>query len=114
MSTSQTMNQTDDSRSSCGAPLTAKEVECYSGHTYAQEPRHFVFGDKRLAVTKVCRRWREPTGPCFEVLASNGATYMLTYNEAGDFWSVFAHELTLGADVHRAKSKSSNREDGQR
>lgn len=91
-----------------------QKVECYSGHTYAQEPRYFVFDNERLAVAEVCRRWREPTGPYFEILADNGARYVLTYNEADDFWSVSAHELTLGADVHKIKSKSNNREDGQR
>ncbi len=91
-----------------------QKVECYSGHTYAQEPRHFVVDNERLAVSEVCRRWREPTGPRFEVLADNGARYVLAYDEAGGSWSVYAHEWTLGANVQKANNKSNNREDGRR
>ena len=90
-----------------------RQVECYSGHTYAQEPRRFLFGNERLAITEVRRRWREPTGPCFEVLASDGARYILAYDETRDFWSALAQELTLG-DLDRVKGKSNNKEDGQR
>ncbi len=66
------------------------DVECYSGHTYAQEPRAFRLGAQRRNVIVVNRRWREPTGPCFEVLADDGYTYVLAYREMTDCWSVSA------------------------
>lgn len=65
-------------------------VECYSGHTYAQEPRAFGLHNQRRAVTVVRKRWREPTGPCFDVLADDAQAYVLAYNETTDCWSVLA------------------------
>jgi hypothetical protein len=90
---------------------TETVVECYSGHTYAQEPRAFWLGTsrstdggmeyrprqergveyrQRRTVIVVRRRWREPTGPCFDVLADDGLGYVLAYVEAADRWSVLA------------------------
>jgi hypothetical protein len=63
-------------------------VECYSGHTYAQEPRAFVIGSVRRAVTAVLARWREPKGPVFAVSANDGCAYQLGYDEAADTWTV--------------------------
>ena len=63
-------------------------VECHSGHTYAQEPRAFVVDNERRMVTLVRKRWHEPGGPRFEVLADDSATYVLSYDEATDRWRV--------------------------
>jgi hypothetical protein len=63
-------------------------VRCYSGHTYAQEPRACSHCGVHRTVTGIHKRWREPAGPCFEVLADNGATYLLAYDEATDRWRV--------------------------
>lgn len=65
-------------------------VECYSGHTYAQEPRAFWLEGRRRIVTRVRRRWREPRGPCFEVVADDARDYVLAYHEATDCWLVSA------------------------
>ena len=43
------------------------QVECYSGHTYAQEPRAFEWRGQRYEVVRVVKRWRTPTGPAFRV-----------------------------------------------
>jgi len=61
-------------------------VECYSGYTYAQEPRAFVWQGRRLAVTEVARAWRQPEGPCFRVRAEDGRRYDLIYDESTDIW----------------------------
>jgi hypothetical protein len=63
-------------------------VECYSGYTYAQEPRAFSQGTEHHAITEIRRQWREPAGPRFEVLADDGATYLLAYDETTDHWDV--------------------------
>jgi hypothetical protein len=42
-------------------------VECYSGHTYAQEPRAFEWEGRRYDVERIVKRWRTPGGPCFRV-----------------------------------------------
>jgi hypothetical protein len=65
-------------------------VQCYSGHTYAQEPRAFSQGAEHHTIERVLKRWREPAGPCFQVVADNGATYALAYHESTDRWEVCA------------------------
>jgi hypothetical protein len=65
-------------------------VECYSGHTYAQEPRTFRVANERRRVTAVRKRWREATGPCFDVLADDARVYVLSYNETTDRWTISA------------------------
>jgi hypothetical protein len=89
-------------------------VECYSGHTYAQEPRTFWFANQRRSVTMVRKRWREHTGPCFQVLADDAHAYVLAYNETTDRWSVLAkangREFSSCADLRRI---TLHKEDGQ-
>jgi len=63
-------------------------VECYSGHTYAQEPRAFVWQGRRHVVQKVERAWRTPEGPHFRIVTEGGARYELVYREQADTWSL--------------------------
>jgi len=63
-------------------------AECYSGYTFAQDPRSFVCEGQRRRVISLHRRWREPAGPCFEVLADDGRVYRLAYQEQTDAWQV--------------------------
>ncbi len=67
-------------------------VTCYSGHTFAQEPRAFDVGHERRTVTTLRKKWREPAGPHFEVLADDGAIYVLAYDEAADRWCISARK----------------------
>jgi hypothetical protein len=79
------------------------QVECYSGHSYAQEPRAFEWRGHRYKVVRVVKRWRTPTGPAFRVEASsvqsrivNGnhqvpKTVDLHYLEIEDFWTMDVH-----------------------
>jgi len=46
------------------------QVECYSGHTYAQEPRAFTWHGERYEVERIIKRWRTPEGPSFRVQAT--------------------------------------------
>ena len=62
-------------------------VECYSGHTYAQEPRAFVWRGQRHVVQAVERAWRGPEGPHFLVRTEEGGSFELAYDEAEDMWS---------------------------
>jgi hypothetical protein len=43
------------------------QVECYSGYTYAQEPRAFEWHGRRYEVERIVKRWRTPSGPAFRV-----------------------------------------------
>ncbi len=63
-------------------------VECYSGYTYAQEPRAFIWRGRRYTVQEVERTWRTPEGPHFLVCTEEGGFFELAYDEAGDIWSV--------------------------
>jgi hypothetical protein len=64
-------------------------VECYSGHTFAQEPRAVVTArGLRCPVVEVEQRWRTPEGPSFRVRTEAGDRLELHYSELEDRWSV--------------------------
>ena len=63
-------------------------VECYSGHTYAQEPRAFTWRGQRHTVAHVERRWRTPAGPVFRVRAASGHRFTLAYDETAGAWDI--------------------------
>jgi hypothetical protein len=62
-------------------------VECYSGYTYAQEPRALVWKGARLLISAVERSWRTPSGRAFRVLTADGRRLWLSYDEATDSWT---------------------------
>jgi len=72
------------------------QVECYSGYTYAQEPRAFTWQGRRYQVKRVIKRWRTPQGPGFrvEVTEISGSQSPisqpvdLTYRENEDRWTL--------------------------
>ncbi len=63
-------------------------VKCYSGHTYAQEPRSFTHEDIEYRVAAIERAWLEPGERRFLVKTGNNKFFQLCYNEAEDRWSV--------------------------
>jgi hypothetical protein len=63
-------------------------VECYSGHTFAQEPRAVIWEGHRYEVERVEQRWRTPEGPGFRVQVEEGITFDIRYYELEDRWSV--------------------------
>jgi len=67
-------------------PCQPIQVTCYSGHSYAQEPRAFTWQGKCRTVVAVERTWRTPSGPHFHVLTESGARFDLDYNEQNDEW----------------------------
>jgi len=66
-------------------------VECYSGHTYAQEPRVVVWRGFRAVVSSIENAWRTPDGPVFRVRLEHGAVIDLQYLEASDEWLLTDH-----------------------
>ena len=68
--------------------MTEPQVECYSGHTYAQEPRAVVWQGQRCEVKAVEARWRTPEGPAFRVRVQSEQVFELRYHEGEDRWSV--------------------------
>jgi hypothetical protein len=63
-------------------------VECYSGQTFAEEPRTVIWQGQRYAVSRVEQRWRTPDGPGFCVRSEDGCRFELHYHEARDGWTV--------------------------
>ncbi len=66
----------------------ANRVECYSGYTYAQEPRSFIWQGQRHTVTYIERRWRTPAGPAFRIRTTGGHHFTLAYRETADVWDI--------------------------
>lgn len=77
--------------------LDTGQVECYSGHTYAQEPRAIIWQGRRYPVAQVERRWRSPEGPAFWVSTETGEQFQLHYHETARRWAI--HLQTPGADT---------------
>ncbi|MBC7249418.1 MAG: hypothetical protein H5T62_03970 [Anaerolineae bacterium] len=65
------------------------EVECYSGHTYAQRPRAFTWRGQRYQVEAVERTWRTPQGLHFRV-RTDKLRAELVYDETQHRWSLFS------------------------
>ena len=73
----------------------AGRVDCYSGYTYAQEPRAVFWQGQRYPVVEVERRWRTPDGPAFWVRTEPGESgsraaqrFQVQYYELEDRWTV--------------------------
>ena len=64
------------------------KVNCYSGHTYAQEPRDFHWQDTDYEVAEIVNNWREPGIICFLVRTGDNKLFKLCYNEIPKDWSI--------------------------
>lgn len=78
-------------------------VECYSGHTYAQEPQRFTWEGVRYIVERVEERWRTPEGPAFRVRTRPGACFLLRYLEQEERWLVETLPETVSPSPRSAK-----------
>lgn len=82
-------------------------VECYSGHTYAQEPRAVVWAGQRHVVAQVEARWRTPDGPAFRLRTEAGDRFDLHYHESTDTWSLIpGTRYPVPGTRHPAKKES--------
>ncbi len=64
------------------------EVKCYSGHTYAEEPRSFLWEGKEYEVEEIEKAWVEPGKRYFYVRTRDNKLFKLCYNETEDQWSL--------------------------
>ncbi|MFQ6059457.1 MAG: aminotransferase class I/II-fold pyridoxal phosphate-dependent enzyme [Anaerolineae bacterium] len=80
------------------------EVECYSGYTYAQEPRAFTWRGERHVVQAVERVWRTPEGIRFRVRTEGGDICDLGYDERGDEWRILTKAPRRGIVAQRVRS----------
>jgi hypothetical protein len=63
-------------------------VRCYSGHTYAQEPRSFIWGGEEYEVEEIVKAWREPEERHFLVKTGGNKLFQLCYNDVKGRWSL--------------------------
>jgi len=95
-------------------------VECYSGHTYAQEPRAVHWHGHRYLVVHVAGRWRTPEGSAFQVETETGILFEVHYRESEERWTIqplsgleqlLEHQRSLdqGKDIAFAPSAPANR-----
>lgn len=73
-------------------PMTepgADRVECYSGHTYAQEPRSVIWRGRRYPVIHVQARWRTPEGPAFRIETEQEMRFELYYHDIEARWTIW-------------------------
>ncbi len=64
------------------------EVNCYSGHTYAERPRSFLWQGVEYEVKQVERAWQEPGERHFQVRAGDNKLFQLCYNKTEQQWSL--------------------------
>lgn len=68
------------------------EVNCYSGHTYAERPESFQWKGIDRQVEEVEKAWVEPGERHFRIRTTDNKRLRLCYNEKEGEWS--ATEIT--------------------
>jgi hypothetical protein len=66
----------------------ADQVECHSGYAYGERPVAFQWEGQRLEVKELISGAHAEQGRRFRVLAGDGETYELAYNQAADDWQI--------------------------
>ena len=61
-------------------------VSCYSGQTYAERPRSFVWQGKAYEVARIEKTWQQPGERCFQVNTRDNRLFNLCYNETQHRW----------------------------
>ncbi len=64
------------------------DVNCYSGHTYAEEPRSFHWQGAEHEVAEIEKTWQEPGKRFFLVLTRDNKSFQLCYNEIQKAWTI--------------------------
>ena len=64
------------------------KVNCYSGHTYAEEPRSFLWEGIEYEVGKIEKAWQEPGRRHFQVHTRDNKMFQLCYDETEKQWSL--------------------------
>jgi putative sterol carrier protein len=64
------------------------EVNCYSGQTYAERPKSFIWEGMEYEVEEIEKEWREPEERHFQIRTKDNKLFQLCYNESQDQWSL--------------------------
>lgn len=65
-----------------------ERVECYSGHSYGERPRAFLWQGQRHQVVEIISRWRSPGGWGFQVRTWEAQVFELAYSEHKNEWQI--------------------------
>ncbi len=57
------------------------QVNCYSGHTYAERPRSFAWQGTEYEVEAIEKAWQEPGERHFQFRTRDNKLFKLCYNE---------------------------------
>ena len=68
--------------------MNTLEVSCYSGHTYAERPKSFLWQDTEYEIEQIERAWFEPGERHFQVRTGDNKLFQLCYNERKQQWSL--------------------------
>jgi hypothetical protein len=68
--------------------LNNPKVKCYSGQTYAERPRSFIWQGVEYEVEEIEKQWLEPGERHFQVRTRDNKLFQLCYNETQDRWSL--------------------------
>lgn len=61
-------------------------VKCYSGHTYAEEPRSFTCQDLEYEIEEIVKSWQEPGERHFLIRTGGNKSCQICYNERNKRW----------------------------
>ena len=64
------------------------KVNCYSGHTYAEQPRSFLWQGIEYEVQEIEKAWQEPGEKHFQVRTPDNKLFRLCYSELEKQWSL--------------------------
>ena len=62
------------------------QVTCYSGHTYAERPKSFLWEGVEHMGKEVEKEWQEPGEKHFRILTEDDRMFELCYYEDSDRW----------------------------
>ena len=71
-----------------GVGLNKLKVNCYSGHTYAERPKSFLWEGIEYEVNKIERAWQERGEKHFQIRTKDNKLFNLCYNETEKEWSL--------------------------
>ena len=64
------------------------EVNCYSGHSYAERPCSFRWEGVAYEITEIEKSWLEPDERHFLVRTGDNKLFKLCYNTIREGWSL--------------------------
>jgi len=64
------------------------QVNCYSGYTYAERPKSFLWEGVEYDIEEIEKEWLEPGERHFQVRTGGNKLFQLCYNEIYNQWSL--------------------------